>query len=146
MAAGLRATALALGLGMILGAAPAKAVAHLEAGLGASYWFDRTGVFDLNLAVRGGIARHLSLGGRFGALIATPSTVGVPLDLQLRANVGRAYLEGMAGPWILFGTGTPVRAHAAFGFGLLAGFVNLGLEVGWLQSAPMLGFRLAFPI
>jgi hypothetical protein len=93
------------------------------------------------------LARHLSLGGRFGALLATgPTRLGVPLDLRLRARLGRVYLDGLVGPWLVFDDGDVLRFHAGVGFGLLTRSFSFGLEVGWLDPTPMIGVRLAFPI
>ena len=88
--------------------------------------------------------RHFSVGGRFGALFITPAPiVGIPVDLDLRVNIDRLYLEGLVGPWILF-TGAPLRAHAGFGFGLQTRSLSFGLEVGYLQPAAHVGLRLGF--
>jgi len=117
------------------------ALASIRFGLGADYWIDRSGEFNLTLAALAPLTRVLAAGVRFGALIATePTTAGVPLDLQLRASIARLYLEASAGPWILF-TDRPVRAHAAFGFGLQARSVSFGIEVGWLDPNALLGVR-----
>lgn len=141
-----RVIACSLAIGLLVAAAPAHA-AQLDIGLGASYWFEDSGVFDLNLGVRAPIARHLLIGGRFGALLATnPNHVGIPLDLQLRVRVSRVYFEALGGPWILFDGDPTVRGHAGFGFGLLAGFINVGLEVGWLQPQALVSLRIAFPL
>lgn len=130
----------------LLASAPARAT-RLDLGLGAGYWFDQSAVFDANLALRAGVAGPLSVGGRVGAMIATgPVQVGVPIDLLLRVSLGRGYLEGAAGPWILFGQSAPIRAHAGFGFGIQAGAVSVGLEIGWLDPRPQLGLRVAFAL
>lgn len=105
-------------------------------------------LFSLTLGVDTPVARSLSVGGRFGALLTTdPTTAGVPLDLVLRVSPGRVYLEGLLGPWIFF-SGDAVHAHAAFGFGLSGRSVEAGMEVGWLGgfSRAMLGARLGFRI
>lgn len=120
-------------------------MASIRLGLGADYWVDRSGEFNLTLAALAPLTRHLAVGARFGALIATdPTTAGVPLDLQLRASISQLYLEGSVGPWILFTDYRPVRAHAAFGFGLQARSISFGLEVGWLDPRALLGVRLGF--
>ncbi len=130
----------------LLASAPARA-ARLDLGLGAGYWFNEGGVFDANLTLRGWVAGPLSVGGRLGAMIATnPAQLGVPIDLLLRVSVGRGYLEGTAGPWILFNQSEPIRAHAAFGFGIQASAVSVGLEIGWLDPDPQLALRVAFAL
>ncbi len=122
--------------------ASSPALASIRLGLGADYWVDRSGEFNLTLAALAPMTRHLAVGARFGALIATdPTIAGVPLDLQLRASISQLYLEASVGPWILF-TDRPVRAHAAFGFGLQARSISFGLEVGWLDPRALLGLRL----
>ena len=89
--------------------------ATVRAGLGADYWIDQSAAFNFTLGVEGRITGPLSVGARFGAVLITDGNdVGVPLDLYLRANVARSvYIEGMAGPWIVFGRGDEFRAHAA---------------------------------
>lgn len=135
-----------LALGLWLWATPAAA--STELGLGADYWVDpRGGEFQLTLAVDAPLARALTVGGRFGAMVITaPNDFGVPLDFRLRAKVQRVYLEGLVGPWILFGERSPVRAHVAFGFGILAPGLTFGFEVGWLDPSTLVGLRLAFRI
>ncbi|MBI3180761.1 MAG: hypothetical protein HYZ28_01315 [Myxococcales bacterium] len=121
--------------------------AGVRLGVGAHYWLERKGVFDLDLAVDGALSRHIAVGARFGALITSMQPqLGVPLDLQLRAVLGggRVYLEGMAGPWIFFTSSGPVRAHVAFGFGLQSSALAFGIELGWLDPAGIVGARVAF--
>lgn len=128
-------------------ASEAEAATGVRLGLGADYWVQRTGLFNLTFAVDGQLARSLSVGGRFGAMVSSgPAYVGVPVDLLLRATVGgdRVYLEGLVGPWFLFNSAYPLRMHAGFGFGLQASAVTLGLEVAWLDPDPMVGLRLGF--
>lgn len=130
---------------LALGALGAPANAAVRLGLGADYQVGGTGLYHLTLAVDGAVARSLTVGGRFGALIRPPDALGVPLDLVVRASLAndRVYLEGLAGPWIFLGG---VRAHTAFGFGLQGRAVAAGLELGWLDPSPMLGLRLAWRI
>lgn len=137
-----RAAPLALGLALWAG----PAAASVELGLGADYWVaPEGGGFQLTLAVDTPLARALTIGGRFGALVLTsPNQFGVPVDLRLRVRVQRVYFEGLVGPWFLFDEPDPVRAHVAFGFGLLASGVLFGLEVGWLDPSTIIGLRLAF--
>jgi hypothetical protein len=125
---------------------PARA-AHYDLGLGANYWFDaQSGLFDLTLRVSTRLARRLSVGGRFGAaLVTSPSTAAIPLDITLRGNLSRAYVEALAGPWIFF-EGDAVRGHVAGGFGLQTRDVSAGIEVGYLSPHAILGFKLAFPL
>ncbi|MBZ4422638.1 hypothetical protein [Myxococcus sp. RHSTA-1-4] len=134
---------LALGLFFVPTASEAAAV---RAGLGADYWMDQSAAFSFTLGVEGRIAGPLSVGARFGAaLITDGNDVGIPLDLYLRANVARSvYIEGMAGPWIVFGRGDEFRAHAAFGFGLQGKAASIGLEVGYLDPEPIIGLRLGY--
>jgi hypothetical protein len=127
---------------------PSIANAGVRVGLGGDYWVNRSGLFNLTLTAEGAVTRVIRVGGRFGALVTTsPNTFGVPLDLSLRASLarGRVYVEGLAGPWILF-QNDPVRAHVAFGFGISGGGFQIGLEVGYLTPAPIAGLRLAFNI
>ncbi len=131
---------------LALALAPCSATASVRLGFGADYWFDRAGEFNFTLGVLGKLTREVSAGVRFGGLLITePATAGIPLDLQLRVAVSRLYLEGSTGPWILF-TDRPVRAHAAFGFGLQSGIVSFGIELGWLDPAALLGARLGLRI
>jgi hypothetical protein len=121
--------------------------ATVRAGLGADYWVDQSAIFNFTLGVEGRIAGPLSVGARFGAaLITDGNDVGVPLDLILRANIAnnRVYIEGMAGPWIVFGRGDEFRAHAAFGFGLQGRAASIGIEVGYLEPEPVIGLRLGY--
>jgi hypothetical protein len=124
--------------------------AGVRLGLGADYWARgyAHGLFSLTLAVDAPLARSISIGGRFGAMVSSgPSTVGVPIDLVLRAIVGgRVYLEGLVGPWIIFRNVDPLVAHAAFGFGLRARDFTFGLEVGYAHPSPLIGLRLGFVI
>ncbi len=142
--AGLGAVAI---LTALLASAPVRA-ARLDLGLGAGYWFEQSAVFDADLGLRANVAGPLSVGGRFGAaMIASGSVkVGVPIDLLLHVSLGRGYLEGTAGPWLLFGESRPIRAHIGFGFGVRASAVSVGLEIGWLDPSPQLALRLAFPL
>ncbi len=121
--------------------------AAIRVGLGADYWIDESAAFNFTLGVEGRIAGPLSIGARFGAaLITDGNDIGIPLDLILRANVARnrVYIEGMVGPWIVFGRNDEFRAHAAFGFGLQSGAASIGLEVGYLDPNPVIGLRLGY--
>jgi hypothetical protein len=134
---------------VLLCAAPASAATVLRLGLGVDYWSDTVnrGEFNITLAVGAIVAPHLQLGGRFGALAVTePGIFGAPIDFFLRVPLAnaRVYLEGLVGPWLIFGTGDVLRVHGAFGFGLRAGSVSFGLEVGYCDPAPMAGLRVAF--
>jgi hypothetical protein len=140
-----RPLVLALAIGAAAAPGPAEAAAY-RLGLGASYWFEESGVFDFTLGVSTRVARHLSVGGRFGAAIITaPSTAAIPLDVVLRADLSRAYLEVLGGPWILF-KGDALRGHFAMGFGLRSRGISAGVEVGYLDPNAMLGFKLAFAL
>jgi hypothetical protein len=129
--------------------APSVAQAGVRLGLGGDYWVDRTGLFGVTLTAEGSVTHAIKIGGRFGALATTtPNDFGVPVDLSIRANLarGRMYVEGLAGPWVLFNNDDPIRAHAAFGFGIAGSGVQVGLEVGYLTPAPIAGLRVAFSI
>jgi len=127
---------------ILLVSSPLAAAPSLRLNFGADYWFDRAGQFSATLGVLGRLTREVAAGVRVGALINTqPATAGIPIDLDLRVALSQFYLEGTAGPWILF-TDSPVRAHAAFGFGLQSGSISFGLELGWLDPAALLGARL----
>ena len=140
------ASAAPLALGLALWAAPATA--SVELGLGADYWVGpERGDFQLTVAVDTPLSKALTIGGRFGALILTsPNDFAVPVDLRFRVRLQRLYLDGLVGPWFLFGESSPVRAHVAFGFGVLLSGFTLGLEVGWLDPSTLLGLRLGFRI
>jgi hypothetical protein len=145
----MRARRLLLAATLALAAAWARpAAAGTALGLGADYLTDpEEGAFMLTLAPEARIARHLSVGGRFGAMLVTgPNRVGAPIDLRLRARFSGIYLDFLAGPWIVFKDDPAVRLHAAFGFGVLARDLSFGLEVGYLDPTPMIGVRLAFPL
>jgi hypothetical protein len=133
----------------LLAAVPSSA-AVVRLGLGADYLVGETGEFNLTLAVGAHLTRYLQLGGRFGLLVVTesPNFFGVPVDLFLRANLAdtRVYVEGLVGPWFYFVNPDPVRAHVAFGFGVRAGPVQLGVEAGYVTDNGMVGIRIAFPI
>jgi hypothetical protein len=137
-------------LGMLFLAAlswarPASATARF--GLGADWLVDpEDGAFQLTLAGEKQVVRNLAVGGRLGVLLLSgPSRLGVPIDASLRLRLGRFYVEGLAGPWIVFDDGDALRLHAAIGIGLIARGVQLGLEVGYLDPTSMVGVRLAFP-
>ena len=133
-------------LALVLALWPAPAAASVELGLGADYWVSpESGEFQLTLAVDTPLAKSLTIGGRFGALILTsPNEFGVPVDLRLRVKLHRVYFDFLVGPWFIFDEPDPVRAHVAFGFGLLASGLTFGLEVGWLDPSSLIGLRLGF--
>jgi hypothetical protein len=120
--------------------------ASVRIGLGADYWFDEGAAFQFNLGVETHLAGPLHLGGRFGvALLPKLDTLGVPIDLTLRADLTRQfYLEGLVGPWIVIDSGETLRAHAAFGFGIQSGALSFGLEVGYASPEPIIGVRLGY--
>lgn len=134
-----------LALGFFLAPTTSEA-ADVRAGLGADYWIDQSPAFSFTLGVEGRVARPVAVGVRFGAALFTDGNdVGIPLDLYLRANVARSvYIEGMAGPWIVFGRDDEFRAHAAFGFGLQGKSASIGIEVGYLEPDPVIGLRLGY--
>jgi hypothetical protein len=129
-------------------AVPRAASAHVALGLGADYLIDpEAGELQLTLAAETRLAKHLSLGARFGVMyLSDPGRVGVPIDGRLRFRGGGLYVDGLVGPWLDFDSGDTVRLHAAFGFGLLTRSLSFGLEVGWLDPTSMVGVRVAFPI
>jgi hypothetical protein len=124
------------------------AEASVRLGIGGDYWAGN-GIFSVLVGVDTPLARHVVVGGRFGGLITGGGyTFGAPIDVFLRVNMARhrVYLEGMFGPWFLFGGAGPLRLHGAIGFGLQSQTVGLGLELGFLDPAPMGGIRLSFKI
>lgn len=139
----LLAAALLAALGV---ARPAAAGTAL--GLGADWLVDpESGELQLTLAADTRIARHVTVGARFGAMyLSDPDRVGVPIDGRLRIRSGRLYAEGLVGPWIVFDDDDTLRLHAAFGFGLLARSLSFGFEVGWMDPTAMIGVRVAFPL
>ena len=142
-----RATVASLAIAAALAwARPADASAAI--GLGADYLLDpEIGEFQLTLAVAKPLARHLSVGARFGAmLLSEPTRVGVPIDVKLRIRMDRLYVEGLVGPWIVFDDDDALKLHAGVGFGLLTDGMSLGLAVGYLDPTAMVGVRLAFPL
>jgi hypothetical protein len=124
------------------------ASASLALGLGADYITDpRDGAFQLTLAPETALARHLTLGARFGVLYVTdPGRLGIPADLRLRVRFSRIYADGLVGPWIVFSDSDALKFHAAFGFGILTNSLSFGLEVGYLSPSPIIGLRIAFPL
>lgn len=124
------------------------AAARAALGLGADWLVDpEQGELQLTLAVETPLARHATLGVRFGGMfLPDPERFGVPIDGRLRIRGRGVYAEGLVGPWIVFDDRDSVRLHAAFGFGLLTRSLSFGLEVGWLDPTSMVGVRVAFPI
>jgi hypothetical protein len=138
---------LAGGLLLISALAPSTAEASIRLGFGTDYWFNRGGEFNFTVAPFASLVRGLEVGGRLGVLVATdPAIAGLPLDLQLRLSFEHAYFEGSAGPWILFVSDSPVRAHFSFGMGLQSHALAFGLEAGWLDPNAVLGLRLSFKL
>ena len=121
---------------------------NLALGLGADYLVDpELGEFQLTFALETPIARRLTAGVRFGALVTSdPTKVGAPIDFRLRLRTHGLYLDGLVGPWLVFDSGDTLRFHGAFGFGVLAGSMSLGLEVGYLDRSGIVGLRLAFSL
>jgi hypothetical protein len=146
-------------LTLLLAASPAEAKRAARAssgststpvalGLGADYIVDpEIGEFQATLAVETRVARGLTVGARFGALVTSgDSDVGAPIDLRLRLRTHGIYLDGLVGPWLIFDSGDTLRFHGAFGFGFLMGAMSLGLEVGALDRSGIVGLRLAFSL
>jgi hypothetical protein len=144
----LRALLASIVLALVVIAAPRPCEAtSLRLGLGAHYWLSMAGLFDFNLAIEAPIARSLSVGGRFGAgITASPTDVVIPLDLLFDVHLSRLYLEIAAGPWIFVDSGSAVRAHFSFGFGLDTGSITFGPEIGYLDPRGIIGVRLGFRI
>jgi len=136
----------AAALALLAAARPAAASTAL--GLGADWLVDpERGALQLTLAADTRLARHVTVGARFGALgLGDPTRFGAVIDGRLRIRGTRVYAEGLVGPWILFDDDDHVRLHAAFGFGLLTRSLSFGLEVGWLDPTSMIGVRVAFPL
>ncbi len=141
-----RTLACALLGALLLSASPALAMGA-EAGLGADFLVDdNAGDFLATVAFDTPIARHVTLGGRFGAVLeSSPSRFGIPADARLRLRIRRAYVEGLAGAWLFFKGDDHLRFHAAAGAGLmLARDVSMGAEIGYLDPSSMIGLRIAF--
>lgn len=135
-------------LALALAALPRPAAAATALGLGADWLVDpEYGELQLTLAADTRLARHVTLGARFGMMyLSEPDRVGAPIDGRLRVRSGRLYAEGLVGPWLVFGSGDTLRLHAAFGFGVTTRSLTFGFEVGWLDPTSMIGVRVAFPI
>ncbi len=133
-------------LALLATARPAAASTAL--GLGADWLVDpERGALQLTLAAETRLARHVTVGARFGAVgLGDPTRFGAAIDGRLRIRGSRVYAEGLVGPWILFNDDDHLRIHAAFGFGLLTRSLSFGLEVGWLDPTSMIGVRVAFPL
>jgi hypothetical protein len=130
-------------------AGPAAAAGpSLELGLGADWLVTpQDGAFQVTLAGDNRVSPHLSWGGRVGLLVLTdPGRVGVPIDVRLRGHFGQGYVEGLAGPWLVFHDTDPLRFHAGIGFGLATRHLSVGLEVAYLNPTSTVGLRLAFPL
>jgi hypothetical protein len=120
--------------------------ANVRLTLGGDYHMNSGALFNLMLGVDVPVVGPLSLGGRFGVLLATANNaLGVPLDLVLRANFRDVpiYIEGLVGPWLVF-QGDVFRGHGAFGFGFQGRGLSLGIEVGWLDPSAHIGLRLGW--
>lgn len=142
----LRAVLAAATLAALAAARPASAGTSL--GLGADWLADpESGELQLTLAADTRLARHVTLGVRFGGMwLAEADAFGAPIDGRLRIRGGGLYAEGLVGPWLVFDEGDTLRLHAAFGFGLLTRSLSFGIEVGWLDPTAMIGVRVAFPL
>jgi hypothetical protein len=124
-------------------ARPAHASVNL--GLGADWIEGGSKDFNLTLGADSFVAHNLSLGGRAGvAFFDNSHNVGIPVDLRLKLHVQRIYFEGLVGPWFIIDSSDLFEFHAAFGFGIEAGNIAFGLEVGKLSHATMVGLRLLF--
>ncbi|HVO19704.1 MAG TPA: hypothetical protein VMU15_10635 [Anaeromyxobacter sp.] len=137
----------------ILGAAllwahPARAGS--EASVGADFLVDdNAGGFLGTLALDTGLARHVTAGVRFGLFMESgPTRLGFPADLRIRFRVHRnVYIDGLAGPWVVFGGDQHLRFHAGVGAGIiLLRKVTFGAELGYLDPSSMIGVRLGFAL
>ncbi len=145
-----RLAACAAALALALAARPAHALGR-EIGLGADWLVDDdAGAGLLTLAFDGRVDRNVTVGARAGVgLASNPSRLVLPADARLRVRIQRAYLEGLAGPWLVthdhHGGEAGLRLHAALGGGVyLSRGVSLGLEVGYLDPTGTVGVRMAF--
>jgi hypothetical protein len=120
----------------------------IELGLGGDYIVDpQLGEFQLTLAADAPLGRMVSAGVRAGVLLtSSPTHVGAPIDFRLRIHGQRLYVEGLVGPWFIFGSGDTFRIHGGIGVGLRTAGMTVGLEAGVLDSSGIIGLRLAFPI
>jgi hypothetical protein len=122
-----------------------SAHASVNLGLGADWIEGGSKDFNLTLGADSFVAHNLSLGGRAGvAFFDNSHNLGIPVDLRLKLHVQRIYFEGLVGPWFIVDSSDLFEFHAAFGFGIEAGNIAFGLEVGKLSHATMVGLRLLF--
>ncbi|ATB34922.1 hypothetical protein CYFUS_000334 [Cystobacter fuscus] len=138
--------AVLLALAVCLASTESEARSEFRLTLGADYQINQGAFFDLTGAVDFIFLGPLSIGARFGAMLATsPTSFGIPIDLDLRISPRGApiYLEALVGPWLRF-SGEFVRAHGAFGFGYQNRSFTFGLEVGWLTPSPHVGLRIGW--
>jgi hypothetical protein len=119
--------------------------ASVNLGLGADWIEGGSKDFNLTLGADSFVAHNLSIGGRAGvAFFDNSHNLGIPVDLRLKLHVQRIYFEGLVGPWFIVDSSDLFEFHAAFGFGVEAGNIAFGLEVGKLSHATMVGLRLLF--
>jgi hypothetical protein len=131
-------------LALAMASAPAEAAVRL--GLGGDWSPSYGGEFNLTLGVDARIARQVAIGGRFGGMVTASALLGAPIDFELRVDLGRVYVGGLLGPWLVFDAGFPIRLHGAFEFGLEVGNLSFGLELGYLHPSAIGGLRVAFRI
>jgi hypothetical protein len=124
------------------------ASAETSMGVGTDLLLDpRRGAVQVTMAADIPVLRHFTVGGRGGLILeAPPASVALPLDLRLRAHLGRWYVDALGGPWFGFRQGNALRLHAGLGFGLVIRDFTFGLELGWLDRSAMAGVRLAVPM
>jgi hypothetical protein len=140
----LRISLLALALIAIPSAASAHPV-HVRLGVGAHYWFERSGLFDLTLSVDGIIVGPLYIGGRVGGMLRVePTKAIIPIDLMIGVLLvrGLIYIEAVGGPWIAIDHTDVLRGHGGVGFGFIKGLFWIGIEAGYLEPSAILGARL----
>jgi hypothetical protein len=112
--------------------------------MGGQYWFAERALFDADAVIRQPLGNGFSIGGRVGVVLAaTPVDVGIPLDFTLRIDISRVYLEALGGVWFFF-DGKRVAPHVAGGFGIIAGRLTVGPEIGWLDPRAVVGVRLTY--
>jgi hypothetical protein len=142
----MRSALAAATLALLAYARPAGAGAAI--GLGADWLTEpNKGELQLTVAADTPLARHVTLGARFGMMyFGDGQYLGAPVDGRLRVRGRRVYAEGLVGPWVVFGGHDTLRLHAGFGFGLITRSLTFGFEVGWVDPSPLIGVRVAFPL
>lgn len=120
---------------------------HVRLGVGAHYWFEDRGLFDLTLSVEGMIVGPLYIGGRVGGGMIfypeAPERAIIPIDVMIGLYfIQLLYVEVVAGPHLAINTGDVLRGHVGVGFGFVKGLFWIGVEGGYLEPDPIVGLRL----